>query len=110
MSGNRLISLFVALALGVVVVFTINAGITASEVTSSTNTALDQHERHVDLAAAANTAEQVRLEYRRGEWNSGTAASAVVALDQHERHASLMDAAEYARLEYRRGEWNAGQR
>ena len=113
MSTNRLFSIVVALALVVVVVLTVQAGIATSNVVSNPKTALDQHERHpafVNLNSAL--AEQARLAYRRGEWNAGTAANAGVALDQHERHPGSVNLspalAEQARLEYRRGEWNAG--
>ena len=89
MSTSRLFSVFVALMLVIVVVLTIRAGIATSEVVSSPKAALDQHERHVDLAATATIAEQARLEYRGGEWKAGTAAArANATLDQHDRHPS----------------------
>ena len=44
----------------------------------------------------AAAAEQARLEFRRGEWMTGSTTSA----------GSAASAAEQARLEYRRGEWN----
>lgn len=97
MSTSRLFSLFVALTLVVVAVLTIRAGIATSELVSSPKAALDQHERHPVLVnSSAVAAEQVRLEFRRGEWNAGYSPSA----------AKL---AEQARLEFRRGEWNAGR-
>ena len=90
MSTSRLFSLFVALALVVVVVTAINAAGVPSKVVSDTRAALDQHARYVDLAAAsANVAEKARFEYRRGEWKAGIAAArANAALGQHDRHAS----------------------
>ena len=107
MSTSRLFSIVVALALVVVAVLTIRAGIATSQIVSSTNAALDQHERHpgfVNLSSAL--AEQARLEYRQGEWNAGQ--NSIAALDQHERHVNLAASTEQARFEYRRGEWNAG--
>jgi hypothetical protein len=111
MSTSRLFSLFVALALVVVVALTVQAGITTSKVVSSPQAVLDQHERHPAFvnssAPSAAVAEQARLEYRRGEWNASQSNYAA-ALDQHERHINLATSAEQARLDYRRGEWNAG--
>ena len=83
MSSSRLFSIVVVLVLVVVVALTIRAGIATSAVVSSTNAALDQHERHPNFVnpsapaslSAAALAEQARLEYRRGEWNAGHAAS-----------------------------------
>jgi hypothetical protein len=80
MSISRLFSVFVALALVVVVVLTVQAGIATSKVVSSPQVALDQHERHPAFvnpsAVSAAVAEQARLEYRRGEWNAGGNAPA----------------------------------
>ncbi len=107
MFTNRLFSVFVVLALVVVAVLTIRAGIATSEVVSSSKAMLDQHERHagpINLSPAL--AEQARLEYRRGEWSAGY--NLYAPLDAHERHAPANSVAEQARLEYRRGEWNAG--
>ena len=90
MSISRLFILFVALALVVGVVFTINGGIVTSKVMSGTQAALDQHERHSGFlnpsAASAAAAEQARLGYRLGE---GHARKAAVALDHYARHPSL---------------------
>ncbi len=132
MSTSRLFSVFVVLALVVLAVLTLRAGIVTSEVVSSGRAALDQHERHpvINNPSAAAVAEQARLEYRRGEWYAGYSPSAAelaeqarleyrrgewtagdnfyAPLDAHERHASANTAAEQARLDYRRGEWNAG--
>ena len=76
--GVALIVLFVPGA--VVTVLTSRAGSAASEVVVSPKAALDQHERHPGFINPDSAlAEQSRLEYRRGEWNAGTAASAGVA-------------------------------
>lgn len=67
------------------------------------------------------SAEQARLEFRRGEWNAGS-ENIYTALDQHERHAAAAAddpeikrfiayasaLAEQTRLDQRRGEWYAG--
>jgi hypothetical protein len=53
--------------------------------------ALDQHERHANIASRAAAAETARLSFRQGEWNMA-------------RDAAV--AAERARLEFRRGEWS----
>ena len=116
MSTSRVFSVFVALALVVVAVLTIRAGIATSEIMSSPRAALDQHERHpgfVNLSSAL--AEQARLDYRRGEWNAGMATSAGVALDQHERHPGFVNlspaaagAAEFD-VEQARLQWRAGK-
>ena len=110
MSTSRLFSVCVVLALVVVAVLTISAGIATSAIVSGTNAALDQHERHPELSNLsvpnAAVAEQARLAYRRGEWTAGS--NLYAPLDAHERHASANDAAEQARLDYRRGEWEAG--
>jgi hypothetical protein len=61
----------------------------------------------------ANAAEQARLEYRRGEWMAGSAASAAAVerarlsyrRGEWNPERDLATAAEEARLEYRRGEW-----
>ncbi len=79
--------------------------------------------------ASVVSAEQARLEFRRGEWFSGR-ENLYAPLDQHDRHpnvaaseplalefqrdlwytsyASPAALAEQARLDQRRGEWNAG--
>ena len=110
MSTSRLFSVFAMMALVMVAVLTIRAGIATSAIVSSTSAALDQHERHPELAnlsvPSAAVAEQARLAYRRGEWNAGS--NVYAPLDAHERHAPINDAAEQARLDYRRGEWEAG--
>ena len=114
MSISRLFSMFVALALVVIAVLTIREGVATSAVVADSKVVLDQQERHpgfVNLSAAdsvkaAALAEQARLEFRRGEWNTGY--SLYAPLDAHERHASANDAAGQARLEFRRGEWYAG--
>ena len=114
MSISRLFSVFVALALVVVAVLTIRAGIATSAVVSSSKVVLDQQERHpgfinlsaADSVKAAALAEQARLEFRRGEWNAGY--NLYAPLDAHERHTTASTAAEQARLEFRRGEWYAG--
>ena len=110
MSTSRLFSVIVVLALVVVAVLTIRAGIATSAIVSSTNAALDQHERHPELSNLsvpnAAVAEQARLAYRRGEWNA--ASNVYAPLDAHERHAIAYSPAEQARLDFRRGEWDAG--
>ncbi len=61
----------------------------------------------------AAAAEQARLEYRRGEWMTGSATSTVAAeraqlsyrRGEWNPARELAAAAEQARLEYRRGEW-----
>jgi hypothetical protein len=89
MSTSRWFTLFVALALAVAVVITINAGIVTSKVVSSAQAALDQQDHHVGFVNFGPAlADQLRLEYRRGEWNAGVAAA---ALDQHERHPSAVN-------------------
>ena len=115
MSTSRVLSIFVALALIVGVVVTVQAGIGKSIGNFSAQAALDQHERHpgfinpdVPASLSALAAEQARSEYRRGEWTADSAL--YTPLDAHERHAvsNLALSAEQARLEFRRGEWNAG--
>jgi hypothetical protein len=106
MSKSRLFSLFVIVALIAVAVLLVHGGITTSEVAANQNAVLDldQHERHpgfinssaIDSLKAAALAEQARLEFRRGEWNAGSASTAAAVAEQ-------------ARLEYRRGEWNVGR-
>ena len=103
MSISRLFGVFVVLALVVVVVLTVRAGIVTSSVVSSPQAALDQQERHPGFinssapsapsVASAAAVEQARLEFRRGEWNASKSPTAA-------------ELAEQARLEFRRGEWN----
>ena len=76
MSISRLFSVFVGVALVVMAVLTVRAGIATSGITPSTQHTLDQHERHpgfinssaADSLKSAANAEQARLEFRRGEW------------------------------------------
>ncbi len=101
MSTSRLFSLFVALALVVVVVVTINAGDATSKVVSSTPAKLDQHERHPDLIAPVNATASDWFERHPdliGSTNATASdwferhvdlAKAGAALDQHDRHPSL---------------------
>ncbi len=65
------------------------------------------------MPSNATAAEQARVEYRRGEWMTGSAASAAAAerarlsyrRGEWNPERELAAAAEQARLEYRRGEW-----
>jgi hypothetical protein len=78
MSAKRLVSLFAALALVVVVLLTVQAQITAANVVSSPQAAVDQavaREPRYNPSSAAVLAEQARLEFRRGEWNAGSRSS-----------------------------------
>jgi len=103
MSKSRLFSGFVIVALIAVAVLLVHGGIVTSEVTASQNAVLDLQDRHPgfinqsasDSLKAAAATEQTRVEFRRGEWNTGSASTAAAAAEQ-------------ARLEYRRGEWNVG--
>lgn len=78
MSAKRLLSLFVALALIVVVLLTVQARIAASNVAPNPQAAVDQAvvraPRYYPPSAAA-LAEQARLEFRRSEWNAGSRSS-----------------------------------
>jgi hypothetical protein len=85
MSARRLLSLFAALALVVVVLLTVQARITASKVVSSPQAAVDQAggapstPRHTPPSATV-LAEQARLESRRGD--SNVVSSPQDAVDQ----------------------------
>jgi hypothetical protein len=83
MSVKRLVSLFAALALVVVVLLTVQARITASNVVSSPQSAVDQavaRDPHYNPSSAAAPAEQPRLDYSRGD--SNVVSSPQAAMDQ----------------------------
>jgi len=78
MSAKRLLSLFAALALVVVVLLTVQAQITAANVVSSPQAAVDQaiaRDPRYTPPSAATLAEQARLEFRLGESNAGSRSS-----------------------------------
>ncbi len=83
MSTSRLFGIVVALALVVVAVLTIRAGITTSQIVSSTNSAIS---------------EQAWLEYRRGEWNAGTAYSNAASTKPEHQDS-------HNQIEPRAGQW-----
>lgn len=77
-SAKRLLSLFAAFALVVVVLLTVQARITAANVVSSPQAAVDQavaRDLRYNPPSAAAPTEQAQLELRRGEWNAGSRSS-----------------------------------
>ena len=95
MSAKRLLSLFAASTLAVVVLLTVQARITASNVVSSPQAAADQ---------------AVARDPRYNPSSPQAAADRAVARDPRYNPSSAAALAEQARLEFRRGEWNAGSR